>query len=303
MTKNGKTNTVKETRFENKRLTALGIEPMNLSDLRAKVPAEVLMQPERLDFYMLMLVTAGRGFHTVDFVKWPLKVGSILFVRPGQVQQWQAKNGISAHIVLIDPSALPNNQALSKTRESEFMTLFEWQSCMQLPKPLSVDIGESMRRLQRDFASFENSDMDILLIRHELLALLFRLARWQLSLADKTGTTRRSLQTYRSFVLELEASFRKQHNLKYYANRLGYVESTISRACLSAEGRSAKLIIDRRIALEGKRMLVHSVSSVAEIGHYLGFSEPTNFVKFFRRTTNTTPNEFRKQREIRQNSE
>jgi AraC-like DNA-binding protein len=85
----------------------------------------------------------------------------------------------------------------------------------------------------------------------------------------------------------------RQHNLNFYARRLGYAESTLSRACIRAEGVSAKRVIDQRIILEAKRMLVHSPLSVAEIGYALGFSEATNFNKFFRRLEQRTPQMFR----------
>jgi AraC-like DNA-binding protein len=78
-----------------------------------------------------------------------------------------------------------------------------------------------------------------------------------------------------------------------YAKRLGYSESTLSRACVAATGYTAKQAIDLRVALEARRMLVHSDATVAQIGHRLGFSEPTNFVKFFRRTCGVTPLDFR----------
>jgi AraC-like DNA-binding protein len=78
-----------------------------------------------------------------------------------------------------------------------------------------------------------------------------------------------------------------------YAQRLGYSESTLSRACVAVAGRTAKEEIDARIALEAKRLLVHSPAPAANIGHQLGFSEPTNFLKFFRRTVGSTPLEFR----------
>ena len=152
---------VRETRFENKRLTALGIEPIDLSDLRAKVSKEVMARPERLDFYILMLVTSGRATHTVDFVNWPLSTGTILFIRPGQVQQWHLHEDFSAHLVLIDPTVLPGSDTLSKSREGELLSLFEWHTCTQLPEQVSMDIAESMQRLQRDFTSFDNSAMDI----------------------------------------------------------------------------------------------------------------------------------------------
>jgi AraC-like DNA-binding protein len=47
--------------------------------------------------------------------------------------------------------------------------------------------------------------------------------------------------------------------------------------------------------LEAKRLLAHSLFPVANIGYEIGFSEPTNFVKFFRRETRLTPGAFRSQ--------
>jgi AraC-like DNA-binding protein len=54
-----------------------------------------------------------------------------------------------------------------------------------------------------------------------------------------------------------------------------------------------KALIDQRICLEAKRLLVYSTLSGSSLSSLLGFSEPTNFVKFFRRTTGTTPQQFR----------
>lgn len=222
-------------------------------------------------------------------------------VRPETL--FSSQEDFAAHLVLIDAATLPTHQLHTKSREGDLLALFEWQTCMQLSKGVALDIGEGIQRLQRDVAAFDASDVHISLIRHELLALLFRLAHWQRGLVKGRSVPQRCLNTYRSFVQELEAGYREHHNLKHYAARLGYAESTISRACLAAEGRSAKWVIDRRIALEGQRMLVHSISSIAEISHYLGFLESTNFVKFFRRITKTTPTEFRKERTGQWNSE
>lgn len=45
---------------------------------------------------------------------------------------------------------------------------------------------------------------------------------------------------------------------------------------------NARTRIDRRIVLEAKRLLIHADYSVESISTRLGFSESTNFVKFFK---------------------
>ena len=47
--------------------------------------------------------------------------------------------------------------------------------------------------------------------------------------------------------------------------------------------------------LEAKRILAHTTESVKEIGYDLGFDEPTNFIKYFKKHSKFTPTEFREQ--------
>jgi AraC family transcriptional regulator, transcriptional activator of pobA len=55
-----------------------------------------------------------------------------------------------------------------------------------------------------------------------------------------------------------------------------------------------KQLIDERVCLEAQRLLVHTRWPLTRICAELGFCEPTNFVKFFRRTTGQTPEQFRR---------
>jgi AraC-like DNA-binding protein len=58
---------------------------------------------------------------------------------------------------------------------------------------------------------------------------------------------------------------------------------------------TAKRVIVERVVLEAKRLLVHSRLPVASIGHELGFAEATNFVKYVKRETGSTPTQLRDQ--------
>jgi AraC-like DNA-binding protein len=63
----------------------------------------------------------------------------------------------------------------------------------------------------------------------------------------------------------------------------------VNRACFAATGKTAKALVDQRVALEGARLLAHAKISVNEISHRLGFTETTNFVRFFVRMVGSTP--------------
>ena len=238
-----------------------------------------------------MLVTSGHGWHTVDFVDYSLTKGTLIFVQPGQVQQWHVNNPVEAIIILIMPSALPHRSGFIQPREIELLALDLWSTQLKLLSLDEKEVLAELLRLKSDHYNFDSSNLDVSLIRHELIALLLRIAKIQQTRDQNPNLV--SHQLYRMFLKELEANFHKQHSINYYASFLGCSESTLGRACVRAVGYAGKQIIDRRIALEAQRMLAHSSSSIADIAAYLGFSEATNFVKFFDDLLEKTPSAFR----------
>jgi AraC-like DNA-binding protein len=127
------------------------------------------------------------------------------------------------------------------------------------------------------------------LLRQLLGALLIRLARLPAPHQHPSPAT----EPYLAFRRELQRSFATTRSVETYAARLGYSPRTLTRACLAATGRTAKQLADARVALEAQRLLAHTDLPVSEIGRSLGFTEPTNFGKFFTRETGQTPGAFR----------
>jgi AraC-like DNA-binding protein len=91
----------------------------------------------------------------------------------------------------------------------------------------------------------------------------------------------------------VEEHFQKRHAVAGYAKLLGCSEKSLGRAVQTIAAITAKEFLSQRIALEAKRLLVHTSLPVSVIGDRLGFDEPTNFVKFFRREVQKSPGEFR----------
>ena len=95
---------------------------------------------------------------------------------------------------------------------------------------------------------------------------------------------------FRSLV---EAQYRNRRTVAWYARKLGRSERTLHRATRLVLGRSAREVISERGILVAKRLLVHSRLAVHEIAAELGFDEPSNFVKAFKREVGSTPTTFR----------
>jgi AraC family transcriptional activator of pobA len=93
----------------------------------------------------------------------------------------------------------------------------------------------------------------------------------------------------------LEANFREQRNLGFYANTLAVTRARLNAACKGRTGKTASDLLHERIIIEAKRYLVYSESSVAQVAHMTGFDDPAYFNRFFTQRVGISPGIFRKQ--------
>jgi AraC-like DNA-binding protein len=285
---------LRTTHFDNERLARLGIEVLTLGDLRQRVSVRRLAIPERVEFFMLLLIDRGRGSHVIDFSSTALRAGSLVFVRPGQVQQWQLREGLEGMLVLVDPAVMNPPGPRLAVHQTLASQLADWPPFVALQAPAQREIQDQFGALDKECALFDASELGIALIRNMLTNLLLRVARAHARLMPRVAVRSGMAELLRLLARELDVQVRRRPTVQSLAAAMGCSTSTLNRACLAVETRSAKQVIDRRVALEAQRLLVHSRSAAGEIGASLGFTEPTNFLKFFKRTVGCTPDTFRR---------
>jgi AraC-like DNA-binding protein len=93
----------------------------------------------------------------------------------------------------------------------------------------------------------------------------------------------------------LETDYKNQKQVNYYTKQIIITEKRLNQATTKILGKSPKELINERVLLEAKRILAHTNESIKEIAYYLGFKEPTNFIKYFKKNLSITPTEFREQ--------
>jgi AraC-like DNA-binding protein len=278
---------LKETYFVNQRLARLGVEVISFSYLLGHTTKAELYRPERLHCYMLMFITRGMGKHTVDSVTAPVAPGSLILVRPGQLQRWQANANYSALVLLFDPTALRP----TATPPDRFARLEGCPAFIRIPRTERAKLYRDLSDLRRELRRYCGGELETALIRQRLFVLLLQTLQWSSAQSSHGGDAGLGRPAYQLFVSALEAGFRRERRVCYYSRQLGYSVSTLNRACALAAGQPAKALIDRRIALEAQRLLIHSRATHAEIAHYLGFSEASNFAKFYTRVVGRKPSE------------
>lgn len=284
-----------ELTYRNPSFPHLGIECMRLSELKRRMPPAFFHRIQRPRFHLLSLHIGGPGVEEVDFVRIPCQVGTLVHVHPGQVIRYAAIEHAEAYMVLFTPEFLLPEGGITPPPRDDVELLSHLQ--------LTADDVETLRSLfdplEREYRTSDGGKRSEAIMRHLLMALLLRIDQT----ASRRGVTAQAppvqRETFVRFRRELEKAFMRTRAVQDYAEVLGCAPKTLNRATLSMAGIPVKQFIDDRVALEAKRLLAHTTLNVSEIAFRLGFSEATNFVKFFRRSTGTLPSEFRDAQSMR----
>ncbi|MFJ7566207.1 helix-turn-helix domain-containing protein [Herminiimonas sp. NPDC097707] len=277
---------------------ALDLEIFPLSEFRRRVSVEHLRQSQRVDFHMLLYVTQGRCTHIVDFEPLACERGTLLVLNPGQMQRFDTKStDWEGWLVIFRPEFLPAR--VSTTVIGQHNAPHQLAD-LSVHRTLSVSeqeaVTEGIERMAADARLHANANVLHPLLRHQLLALLFRLHLIWAKAEPAAAPV--LLQRFRRYRLAVEDELHHLHQVADYAKLIGCSQKSLQRATLDVAGVSAKAFLSQRIVLEAKRLLAHSGQSVSDIADKLGFDEATNFVKFFRREAGMAPGDFRRQHTV-----
>lgn len=91
----------------------------------------------------------------------------------------------------------------------------------------------------------------------------------------------------------VEEFFKKESKVSFYAEKMFMSTKVLGRIVKEQYNKTPKAVIDERRCLEIKRLLQGTDWPIKEISFELGFDEPTNMVKFFKKMEGKSPKAFR----------
>lgn len=259
----------------------LDLEIFSMADLRYRGKEQVRIT-HRYGFHALVYVTQGQCTQMVDFKSVSCTSGSLIVVRAGQAHNYGQDKNWDGWNLLFRPEFLQCTLDLEHLPEHMVLSPDEMQGMMSL-----------IQQMRKD-SLIDGAQTDVhRLLRHQIHALLTRLNILQRKNQIEQPPSSPATQRFRRFQQLVEERFLQWHQVTDYTVELGYTEKTLARAVNTSTGMGAKAFITARIILEAKRLLAHTDMPVVAIAYKLGFDEPTNFNKFFKREVHDTPAEFR----------
>ena len=278
MTETGEKDAAPWDRHYSPSIPGLPVEITTLGELRRRVGDDLLQRPGRVFFHNAVICTSGEGLHEVDFTPVVLQPRRVVHIRPGQVHRWRFARSYQATLVLF-----PETQGFRTAGWPVGPRWFDLDDTEWTHAKTVLRVMHRETRLQR---SPERRD------RALTGALEVFIVNLGLDLPRHQDTAHLP-RPYVELLNQIESEPDWSRSVAERAQRLGYSRRTLTRACLTATGRTAKDVIDDRILLEAQRLLVDGDPPISSIAAQLGFTEPGNFTKFFQRLAGEAPANWR----------
>lgn len=280
-------------KYQFKEGLGLEFEILDLSQV-FEMKKGMMTVPHRAQFYHIMWIEKGKGTHHVDFKPIELENNTVIFVPQNSVGVFDEEGNYEGKaIIFTDHFFCKNKQDLQFLHSSIlYSDLYNIAKLKVIPKlsDLSVFLNAIQIEYQRkpDSAQFQ--------ILHNMLHIfLLQAEREMRKQGFEELKPSPNLDLLVSFKALLEEGFQKEKSVKYYASKLHISEKQLHKSTTTLLEKTPKQIIDERVLLEAKRLLAHSSQSIKEIAYEMGYEEPTNFIKYFKKHSQSTPTEFREQ--------
>ena len=251
-------------------------------------------QPHIHSFYQIIWFKNGLGKHYVDFHDYPVTANTLFFISPGQIHWFEQNKNFEGFIIHFSENFLSDEgQSDNVFLKYNIFNAFDANPSFHVCETCALILSALLRNLQdelnhqQDFAHVEYLNYLVKLF----LIQVQRMGKREDSLhLQPTNHVHRTFVKFRQMI---ENHYRLMHTTKEYANYMNITTKTLYNNVMEVAHVTPLQMIDDRIILEAKRKLCHTSMKVKEISYYLGFDDPSYFVKFFKKKVGCIPLEFR----------
>ncbi|MEN0002995.1 MAG: helix-turn-helix transcriptional regulator [Bacteroidota bacterium] len=240
----------------------------------------------RTNFFTLLLLTKGKMTHFIDFKAYEMTEGDCLFISKEQIHKFDSSPAYEGYGFVFTEEFMLQHFSLSAFSKISFLYNYH------LNQPLFKDFKDQetfLRALKREFSlNLGKVEADVVA---SILSVFLLKAQFHIGLELKVNKS--DYTQFNQFQKLVASKYSETRIARHYALMLNTTHKQLNKLCQAFTGKTTKAYISRYILIEAQRQLVTTNLPIKQIAFHCGFSEATNFLKFFKMNTGLSPKEFR----------
>ena len=281
----------KEIKFD-KSTSGFQFDLVNFEDILKLTPIDHnQFEFHKISFYAILLITKNSGAYNLNFKDYRYKKGTLFTIRKDNIHKFY-KSKTKGILLVFTENFIVNYSNQLETAKT-FLLFNEMLASpkLQLNNAEFDEIITLIALIKKEYFEVKD-DYSANIIRKFVQVVITKLFR----IKSKDNVVFDN-HKYLSMFLQLQAFVEKDcfnhKKVSFYAKEMGVTSKTLNNVTQNIIHKSAKTLINEIVIIQSKRLIINSQDSLTEIAYQVGFDEPTNFFKYFRKYTGVSPSQFR----------
>lgn len=248
--------------------------------------------PHKLDFFVLMLCSAGSIHGRINLEEHDIASPSIVRIMPGQIVSVdEASDDFDASILVMSHNFIEN---LLVYINGQIPIDGRWRdNCVTKLGDEDMKMQINFFNIMRRIVRIKDNPYRLKMVEH--LIMVFFYNSHDMLDAIKNNRPQSSADILsKEFLALVKDYFKKERQLRFYADRLFITPRYLSRVVKESSGSSAAEWIERYVVLEARALLKSTNMTIQQISDELNFPSQTFFGKYFKRRVGMSPKEYRR---------
>jgi len=281
----------KEIQFD-KSTSEFQFDCVNYEDILKRTPTNHnQFEFHKVSFYVILLFTENEGDYNLNFKEYKFKKGTLFTLRKDNIHKFYKGDGKGMLLVFTENFIVNHSNELEASNTFLLFNEMLASPQLQLNEVEYAEVTTLINLIKQEY--FKVSDgYSPNIVRNLIQIIISKLFR----IKSKDNTVFDN-NKYLSMFLELQELVEKNcfenKKVSFYAKKMGVTSKTLNNVTQSIIQKSAISFINDIVIILSKRLIINSQDSVTEIAYQVGFDDPSNFFKFFKKHSDVSPSEFR----------
>ncbi|MEO0895301.1 MAG: helix-turn-helix domain-containing protein [Bacteroidota bacterium] len=285
--------TILHIHFDNRTNPKSYFEVVRIEELLARNLNHDISNNHIVNFYLILFILDGDGYHTIDFTDYKYKKGTVLLVRKDQIQKFFRSTNAKGYLLIFTEDFIVSH--LNKLEASKSFQLFN--ELLSFPKieldpkgDTFSDFATLTRQIEAEYDLKDEYSIGITRSAlHMVITKLFRIKSNDGQLSSK----KKYLEEFLTFQELVEQNCFQHKKVAHYASQMAISTKTLNNIVQTVVNKPAKKFIDEVAIMQIKRLLISTSHPIKEIAFDAGFDDPANFFKYFKKYVGSSPEVFR----------
>ncbi len=248
--------------------------------------------PHKFEFFVLMLCTAGHVRGRINLTEHHIQSPSIVRIMPGQIVSVdEVSDDFDAAILVMSRNFIENMLVYINGQIPIDNRLYD--DCVTRLGDEDMKMQINFFNIMRRVVRIKDNPYRLKMVEH-LMMVFFYNSRDVRNVLKNSRPQSNADVLSKEFLHLAKDNFKKERQLKFYADKLFITPRYLSRVVKECSGSSAAEWIERYVVLEARALLKSTNMTIQQISDELNFPSQTFFGKYFKRRVGMSPKEYRR---------